>query len=220
MSRKNHPYRGYAYTWADGYQTSDKVAGPALLTKGAVSFGNCKLCCHHDQRYTFGGVKDQLLEVWEDDTGIAVAFTLPDNPPAWLLHSGIVSRQVNGLSFMLHNSRSDVEGVDGEEVEIISKAQAVEVSILAEPDCVAARCWHREAVYWDQPKGIQTLMDGWNIGAAVSTRSPARAVSSFPAFAASAGRFTGVVPRQPFQKQRPPRALLDKIDAILAAAGR
>ncbi|HUQ38067.1 MAG TPA: HK97 family phage prohead protease [Aestuariivirga sp.] len=218
MSRKNFTYRGYAHLWATGYDADAKFPRPAFLARGALRFDDCKLCCHHDQRIVFGSVSDRFLDIWEDETGTAVGFSLPvSNRFSPVIHEGIINSEINGLSFTLDNVKLHTTLRDGVEVDIIDEATAIELSIVADPLCHSARCWHRETEQWLQPEGIRNLADAWSAGI---QKIPSRAVSSFPALVASAGRFTGVAPRQPFQKQRPPRALLDKIGAILAASGR
>jgi HK97 family phage prohead protease len=197
---------------------------PWIIRPGAFKFAAWRvtpLIIAHDSTIgTFASTANDSLRMWEDDHGLAFEAGIEPTRRSIPILRAIARGDLCGCSVM-HAAgwKSCRRIVDGEEVDIVTETEVLEISLCPEGLVPGASCWRADVDVRDLPWPVAQTVQNWRAGRDAADRrrsSPARS-----AIASRAGPSMPAISMRgragdPKIHVRPPPATLRLIDKLLA----
>lgn len=136
------------------------LSRPARFVRGCFNFDarSVEMWFMHRNAQSFGQGDALGLEIWEDNYGLAFAFTPPSS--AYSMVCGVADGRYAQCSVGISIEQSAVEPI-GAGVEAISSARLNEISICPRGACPGTACWHAAHVTYGLPPHAQALLPTW-----------------------------------------------------------
>lgn len=157
--------RGYA-AFFDVLTRPGNRAEPLIVQRNAFDLFGASIHFHFQHRdRAYASTRDGSLRVWQDSRGLAFEAD-PDSSHATLaLLPRIADGTFSECSVGYGRERaSEIVRLDGEEVEVISRARINEISVAVEGGCPGTACWMAGGDVADLPPRARALASYWAVG--------------------------------------------------------
>lgn len=162
---------GYAARWGVETQplrrpNAPHLSRPARFTKGCFIYDPAHVAVWfmHNGHQCFGTGPVIGLDVWDDDYGLAFAFTPP--PTAYSLVCGIAEGRYAQCSVGFGLTAGRLEPMRGGTGDVVTSAVLTEISIVPFGACPGTACWHSANVAGGLPSHATALAPRWAQGRA------------------------------------------------------